>query len=94
MSKKAVQIGVRIVERPSPVKQTPGQPYQPPKKQFFKAIATCNIAGKRLSRTAACDTEDQARHQAYSKLATLIARQGAVPVEKYGAKPSEDQSES
>ncbi len=84
MAKKAVKIGVRIVERPTPITPDPTKPYQPPKKQVFKAIATCNITGKRYSRTASMPTEQQAREEAYSKLATMIAKQGAVPVEKYG----------
>tara|TARA_R110002111_G_scaffold127423_2_gene192357 strand:+ start:1633 stop:1938 length:306 start_codon:yes stop_codon:yes gene_type:complete len=88
MSKKAVKIGVRIVDRPTLSKPAPNQPYQPPKKQYFKAIATCNIAGKRFSRTAAAETEEGSRREAYSKLATLIAKQGAVPVEKYGVEIS------
>lgn len=94
MSKKAVQIGVRIVQRPAPVVQDPNKPYQPPKKQLFKAIATCNIAGMRYSRTAAADSETGAREEAYSKLATLIARQGAVPLEKFGVEstPSDQHS--
>ena len=84
MSKKPVKIGVRIVERPSPVQQDSNQPYRPPKKQFFKAIATCNIAGRRFSRTAASETELGARSEAFSKLATLIAKQGCVPLKAFG----------
>ncbi len=84
MSKQAIKIGVRIVDRPKPTKTPPGQPYRPPKKQRFKAIATCEINGRRLSKTASTETEDQARQEAYSKLATLVAKQGAIPVKGFG----------
>ncbi|MBL4697411.1 MAG: hypothetical protein JKX70_01115 [Phycisphaerales bacterium] len=84
MSKEFIQIGVRIVERPLEIKQPKNQPYQPPKQQFYKAIATCQIQGKRLSRTASMETELGAKKEAYSKLATLVAKQGRVPGEGYG----------
>jgi len=84
MSKQAIKIGVRIVERPKPIETPPGQPYRPPKKQWFKAIATCELDGKRFSKTASKETEDESRLEAYSKLATLVAKQGAVPVKGYG----------
>ncbi len=84
MSKQAIKIGVRIVDRPKSIEMPPGRPYQPPKKQRFKAIATCEINNKRFSKTAAKDTEKEAREEAYSKLATLVAKQGAVPVKGFG----------
>ncbi len=84
MSKQVIKIGVRIVDRPQPTPMPSGQPYRPPKKQRFKAIATCEINGKRFSKTASKDTEQEARQEAYSKLATLVAKQGAVPAKGFG----------
>jgi hypothetical protein len=77
MSKDAVQIIVRIVERPvAPKKSKPGTPYQPPKQGKYKAIATCKLNGKPVSRTASMNTEEQTRLEAYSKLASLVAKHG------------------
>ncbi len=84
MSKQAIKIGVRIVDRPKPIKTPPGQPYRPPKKQWFKAIATCEINSQRLSKTASKETQQAARDEAYSKLATLVAKQGAIPIKGFG----------
>lgn len=85
MAKDAVQVIVRIVERPSTAKPAQGLgAYQPPKQPKFKAIATCRVGQKPLSRTATMPTEAQARESAYSKLATLIAKHGAFPVKGPG----------
>ncbi len=84
MSKDGIIIVVRIVERPKQADASPGQAYQPPKAPIYKAIATCEIKGKRLSRTSAKPSEVNARMDAYSKLATLVAKQGAVPVQGHG----------
>ena len=85
MSKEYIKIGVRIVERPAPpLPASSDQPYQPPKKPVFKAIATCQLRAKNLSRTATAETESEAIEQAYSKLATLVAKNGAVPAQGYG----------
>jgi hypothetical protein len=93
MSKEAIKIGVRLVSRPEPVQQAPNQPYRPPKAQVFKAIATCSIGNKQFSRTSAKPTEEEARSDAYSKLATLIAKQGVVPVPGFGVEvDSSDQT--
>jgi len=84
MSKEFVKIGVRIVERPQQAQPQKGQAYQPAKKQVFKAIATCEIDGKRFSKTASNETEEASKNDAYSKLATLVAKQGAVPGKGFG----------
>ncbi len=84
MSKQAIKIGVRTVERPKPIKPAPNQPYRPPKKLVFKAIATCEINGKRYSKTASKETEDGSRLEAFSKLATLVAKMGAMPIKGFG----------
>lgn len=84
MAKDGISIVVRIVERPKPVESLPGQAFQPPKATVYKAIATCEIKGKRYSRTSAKPTEVNARMDAYSKLASLVAKQGAVPVQGHG----------
>ena len=89
MSKQAVKIGVRIVERPQHIEIPAGQPYQPPKKQLFKAIATCELNGRRLSKTASKETEEASREEAFSKLATLVAKQGAFPVKGFGLRDGE-----
>ncbi len=88
MSKQAIKIGVRIVERPQSVSTPPGQPYRPAKKQLFKAIATCEINGKRLSKTASKEGETESREEAFNKLATLVAKQGAFPVKGFGFEES------
>ncbi len=80
MSKKPIQIVVRVVERPCPQKPTPDKPYQPPKAAVYKSIATCDINGKRFSKTATDANEESSRTSAFSKLATLVAKQGAVPI--------------
>lgn len=84
MPKETIKIGVRIVQRPAPIKPAQGEAYRPPKSPVFKAIATCDIAGKHLSKTASKPTEQEARLEAYSKLATLVAKQGALPAKGYG----------
>lgn len=84
MGKQVINVGVRIVERPKPVKAEAGEPYRPAKKQLFKAIATCEIDGKRYSRTASTETEDSSRQEAFNKMATLVAKQGAFPVKGFG----------
>lgn len=84
MAKETIKIGVRIVQRPEPVKASKDASYRPPKAPVFKAIATCEIAGKHLSKTASKPTEEEARLDAYSKLATLVAKQGALPAKGYG----------
>jgi len=83
MSKEFVKIGVRIVERPAPPLPQTSAEYRPPKKPVFKAIATCQVNGKNLSRTAAAETETEAIENAFSKLATLVAKHGAVPAPGY-----------
>jgi hypothetical protein len=80
MSKDQVKIVTRIVERPTPVKDAGDRPYRPAKRAVFKAIATCELAGKRLSRTATNEDEDESKRLAYNKLATLIAKSGGIPV--------------
>ncbi|MGV6814993.1 MAG: hypothetical protein ACWA5W_08305 [Phycisphaerales bacterium] len=85
MAKDAVRVVVRIVERPPSTKTTQSSgAYQPPKHPKFKAIATCQVGEKPLSRTAAMPTEAQARESAYNKLATLIAKHGAFPIKGPG----------
>lgn len=84
MSKEFIKIGVRIVDRPQPVDSQSGKPFQPSKKQVYKAIATCEINGKRFSKTASNETEEASKSEAYSKLATLVAKQGAVPGKGFG----------
>lgn len=95
MTKNAVQIIVRVVERPvEPSKPKPGAPYQPPKQAKFKAIATCKINGKQVSRTASMITEEETRLEAYSKLATLVAKHGSVPVQGPGVlAPTADEND-
>jgi len=80
MSKEQVKIITRIVERPVPIKQTSDQPFRPAKKQVFKAIATCELGGKRLSRTATNVDEDESKRLAYNKLAGVVAKSGRVPI--------------
>jgi len=92
MSKELVKIGIRIVDRPRSIPNQPGQPYRPAKKQVFKAIATCEINGKRYSKTASLESEAESRDEAYSKLATLVAKQGAVPAKGFGFNEDEPQS--
>lgn len=84
MSKAFVKIVVRVVERPVQTKPQNGQSYQPPKKAVFKAIATCELNGKQYSRTATHESEEETRRQAFSKLATLVAKLGGVPGEGPG----------
>ncbi len=80
MSKKPIQIVVRVVDRPAIEKPDSNKPYQPPKAAVFKSIATCEINGKRYSKTATDSSEEVSRTSAFSKLATLVAKQGAVPI--------------
>ena len=90
MSKQAIKIGVRIVERPKSIKPTPNQPYRPSKKPVFKAIATCEINGKRYSKTASKETEAVSRLEAFRKLATLVAKMGAVPIKGFGVEEGDE----
>ncbi|MDF1810454.1 MAG: hypothetical protein P1U42_12245 [Phycisphaerales bacterium] len=83
MSKEFVKIGVRVVERPAPPLPQKDGEYRPPKKPVFKAIATCRVNGKNLSRTATAETETESIENAFSKLATLVAKNGAVPSPGY-----------
>jgi len=94
MSKSAISIVVRLVESRKPTPPVPGQPYQPPKRPVFKSIATCEVNGKRLSKTASMDTEAASRLEAYSKLATLVAKHGAVPVMGVGVEMGKDKKSS
>jgi|GEM_PF-2948979 len=92
MSKAAISIVVRLVESPKPATPKPGQPYQPPKRPVFKSIATCSVNGKRLSKTASMETEAESRLEAFNKLATLVAKHGAVPIKGVGVEIGKDGS--
>tara|TARA_A100001391_G_C5045578_1_gene272047 strand:- start:169 stop:459 length:291 start_codon:yes stop_codon:yes gene_type:complete len=92
MSKAAISIVVRLVESPKPATPKPGQPYQPPKRPVFKSIATCSVNGKRLSKTASMETEAESRLEAFNKLATLVAKHGAVPIKGVGVEIGKDWS--